>query len=113
SAYQLECVPNAERVLHYGAGAPEGAVEVPAVLFPDCVRVDSKGIHPVSAALARALDTAPGLRPPPASPRANGTLAYDAIGLVFLLLSRLEERDHPLRDSYGRFPLAAALFPAE
>ena len=109
SAYGLKRAPEAARVLHYGPNAPAGTVAVPAVLFPDCVRTDANGIHPRGDALAAAAGPNGALRP-----SANGAaLAYDAIGLVFLLLSRLEERDHPARDRYGRFPLSAALFPAE
>jgi len=108
-AYGLKRAPEAARILHYGPNAPAGAVAVPAALFPDCVRVGADGLHPRGDALAAAAGLNGRLRP-----SANGAvLAYDAIGLIFLLLSRLEERDHPARDRYGRFPLSAALFPAE
>jgi hypothetical protein len=82
---------------------------VPAVLFPACARIDDNGIHPVAEALATAARANGGMRPG----AVGQGLPYDAIGLIFLLLSRLEERDHPARDRYGRFPLSAALFPAE
>ncbi len=109
AAYHVQRARDAERVLHYGAGAPTDVIAVPAVLFPGCVHVDSSGIRPLVDALATAVRPGGGLRPP-----SNGrTLGYDALGLIFMLLTRLEERDHPARDRYGRFPLSAALFPAD
>jgi hypothetical protein len=36
-------------------------------------------------------------------------LAYDALGLIFFMLSRLEERGAPTLDRYGRFPYEASL----
>lgn len=113
SAYAVQRMAQAERVLHYGAGGPLGAVSIPVALFPGCVRVDEDGIHPRVEALAAAVRAQGGLRPPAEGAAVNGALAYDALGLIFLLLSRLEERDHPARDRYGRFPLSAALFPPE
>ena len=103
----------ADRVLHYGPDAPAGAVAVPAVLFPDGVRVDGDGIHldqAVFAALEDGKGRAPLLPPDDARRRRqDGVLAYDALGLVFLMLSRLEERGAPVLDRYGRFPYAASL----
>lgn len=113
TAYALHRVPVGDRVLHYGPGAPPNAVAVPAAMFPACVRVDANGIHPVAEALAAAVRAGGGLRPPANVDAAGGAIGYDALGLIFLLLSRIEERDHPARDRYGRFPLSAALFPAE
>ncbi|MBM3527031.1 MAG: hypothetical protein FJX62_02975 [Alphaproteobacteria bacterium] len=104
--------PDGARVLHYGPNAPAGAVTVPAALFPEGVQVDADGLHPEREALARlvALKEA-GLLPPQGD--ASSPLRYDAIGLIVLLLSRLEERGHPARsrehDRYGRFPVGAAL----
>jgi hypothetical protein len=40
---------------------------------------------------------------------ADGRLLYDAIGVITLMLTRLEERDAPPKDRYGRFPYAASL----
>ncbi len=97
----------ASAVLHYGPDAPNGAVHVPNALFPHGVRLDADGIHPMHDVLERHVDgQVTGLFPMP--PRGPG-LAYDALGLIFLLLTRLEERGHPARDRYGRFPRAAAL----
>lgn len=101
------------RVLHYGSDAPAGAVAVPAVLFPSGVRVDDDGIHldrPSFEAVEDGKNGAPFLPPPherdrrgPHGPR------YDALGLIFFLLSRLEERGASALDRYGRFPYGASL----
>ena len=98
---------NARTILHYGPGAPTGALHIPNVLFPHGARLDADGIHPIHDVLERHADgRATGLFPMPS----QGTdLGYDALGLIFLLLTRLEERGHSARDRYGRFPRAAAL----
>ena len=107
--------PQAATVLHYGPEPPPGAVAVPAALFPDAVRVDADGIHPDRRGLARAEDGRAGSLLPSTegvegSGEASGRpLAYDALGLVFLLLSRLEERGYAEGDRYGRFPIEASL----
>ena len=113
----------AETVLHYGPGTPAGAVEVPALVFPDAVRLDGDGIHPDFAGLARIeeREEAPRLLPPreawtgraagDGGPGAGAAIGYDALGLVFLLLSRLEERGNPANatERYRRFPIEASL----
>ena len=96
----------APRILHYGPAPPEGAVHVPAALFPSGARLDGEGIHPVAPALE---DMLAGKHETALFPKATGRLDYDALGLIFLLLSRLEERGHQARDRYGRFPFAASL----
>ena len=104
ACYQVTRKPDAERILHYGPNAPAGAVAVPDVLFPDGVTIDGDGIHPRRQALAAfAVREIGGLKPAAA-------LRYDALGLIFFLLSRLEERGYPGNDRYGRFPIEAALF---
>lgn len=97
----------ASTVLHYGPGAPAGAVPIPNLLFPRGVRLDTDGVHPIHGVLERHADRqVTGLF---SAPSQGPGLAYDALGLIFLLLTRLEERGHPARDRYGRFPRAAAL----
>jgi hypothetical protein len=111
---------DAERVLHYGPDAPPGAVHVPSVLFPNAVRLDSDGIHPSPEALDRAEVGATGAALLPQDLNSGAMalkrpthpkLTYDAIGLIFHLLSRLEERGSTAveRDRYHRFPLNASL----
>lgn len=102
-------------VLHYGTNPPDGAVHVPAVFFPDGVKVSHEGLFPDRAAISKMFDQAspPFLFPPNKtigqSPF-NSELSYDALGLIFLLLSRIEERDPPSTDRYGRFPFAESYF---
>ncbi len=104
---------DASLVLHYGAEAPAGAVTVPAALFPTSVRLADDGIHPERDELRRIEKNggAARLLPPPEDGPTNrdNALGYDAIGLIFFMLSRIEERDSEERDSYGRFPYAASL----
>src|SRR5581483_649838 len=97
AAYALHRKPHDGRVLHYGPDAPAHAVAVPAALFPGGVRVDANGIHPVTETLAAAVRRQGGLRPPADGALVHDALSYDALGLIFLLLTRLEERDHPAR----------------
>ncbi len=78
----------AARVLHYGSAPPEGAIAVPAVVFPQMVSVDTEGLHPKHDALKAAV--------------ADGSLVRDGLGLIFLMLARLEERDAPETDHMGR-----------
>lgn len=89
--------------LHYGAEPPADAIALPAVLFPQAVRIAADGLH-----LDRTrLDAiAPQLRPTDDATRFDAT-RFDAIGLIFLLQSRLEERDHTDLDRYGRYPYQA------
>jgi hypothetical protein len=103
--------PSASRVLHYGAEPPIGALAVPAVLFPSGVRVADNGVHPARDALDKlaAGGAAVPLFPKSAARFDGGRLGYDAIGLIALMLTRLEERDSPAADRYGRFPYAASL----
>ena len=108
--YLLRRAAEAPRVLHYGAAAPRDAFAVPARLFPAYVRVDRHGMHPRRQELAA---FAKENRPPRNNRDWNGAIGYDAVGLIFLLLSRLEERDHPARDRYERFSIEAAVFPPE
>ncbi len=103
--------PGAETVLHYGGGAPDEAIRVPAAVFPNGVRLSEDGIHPEPAPLReieRGAGAAP-LLPAGGGPESAGrALGYDAIGLIFLMLSRLEERGSKARDGYGRFPYSAS-----
>lgn len=112
SCHFVARAPEAETVLHYGSGAPAAAIPVPATLFPDGVRLADDGVHPEPTALSRIEQ---GTGPAPLLPSGDGTgnaertLGYDALGLIFLMLSRLEERGNSERDAYGRFPYAASL----
>lgn len=111
--YPLVRANDAARVLHYGPDGPEGSVSMPAVLFPDGVRTDEHGIHlnrPAFAAIEAGSAQAPVLPPASVQDRRHaGGLRYDALGLIFFMLSRVEERGAPKLDRYGRFPYEISL----
>lgn len=113
ACYFLKRAPEAERVLHYGPGAPAGSIAIPAKLFPSGVRTDGEGLHPVWNALKPMAAQGGGLRPSGIALQPGSPIDYDALGLIFFMLSRVEERSHPGRDRYGRFPVEAALFAPE
>ncbi len=110
-AHGLRRHEEAARVLHYGPEPPPGALAVPAALFPGGVRLAANGIHPDRDALTK---IAGGEGPFPLFPKgepatSDQRFGYDAIGLITLMLTRLEERDSHEADRYGRFPFAASL----
>lgn len=110
-AHFVRRVERAERMLHYGPNAPPGSLTVPAALFPNGVRINADGIHPNEECLA-ALENdtqAERLLPPTGNAISPDRLEYDALGLIFHQLSRLEERDSPRADRYGRYPIDEAL----
>lgn len=114
ACYHVARTPDAERVLHYGPDAPAGAVAVPAALFPDGVRIDADGIYPSREKLLSIVRAKEGGLTPADHPFRPGVpFRYDPLGLIFFMLSRLEERDHPARDRYRRFPMTAALIQPE
>jgi len=98
--YGLRDAADASLWLHYGAEPPGGAVALPAHLFPAAVRVAPDGLHLDRIGLDAVW--------PRLLPREDAR-AFDAFGLIFLLLSRLEERDWPTPDRYGRYPHSADL----
>lgn len=113
-AHAVQRVDQADRVLHYGDRPPPGALAVPAAIFPDGVLLDEDGIHPVHDTLAEieAGRTANRLLPSAGSSSpagAGGRIAYDALGLIFHQISRIEERGSAFIDRYGRFSIEGAL----
>ncbi|MBT6118966.1 MAG: hypothetical protein HOH66_13960 [Rhodospirillaceae bacterium] len=110
-AHAVQRVERADRVLHYGDRPPPGALAVPAALFPAGASLDEDGIHPVHDALS-GIEAGQGrnrLLPPPGAAVAGGAIAYDALGLIFHQISRIEERDSVYTDRYGRFSIGGAL----
>lgn len=97
-------------LLHYGSASDGADIVVPGVLFPKFVEVrDSAGIYLAQDAVERFLEADGGMLPPAAAGNdPGGALSYDAIGLAFLMLSRVEERDCADLDRYGRYPAANA-----
>ncbi len=97
-------------VLYYGSAADGAAAAVPGVLFPRFSEAqESDGIFLSSGAVERFLAKGSGILPPaPEGDDPGGELSYDAIGLAFLMLSRIEERSCNALDRYGRFPAAKA-----
>jgi hypothetical protein len=78
---------SAQRVLHYGPEPPHGAIALGSHLFPRAVVIGEHGVEVDRDALrAFALDSA----------------QSDPVGLVFLLLSGIEERAPESPDRYGR-----------
>ena len=104
NSYGLRRDSTAEAILHYGMSPPPNAVHVPAVFLPGCVRVEVDGLHIDRMRLA-AVEAS--LLPQPAMRHAH-VLRYDAVGLIFFMLSRIEERDCPTTDRYDRFPASQA-----
>jgi hypothetical protein len=104
SHYGLRRRLEAGTVLHYGVSPPAGAVHVPSVLFPGCIRKDANGLHIDRVQLA----TIEASLLPGATRRDCPGLSYDALGLIFFLLSRIEERGCTASDRYDRFPASQA-----
>lgn len=112
--HNLSCDGEADLVLHYGEDPPEDAIQVPPALFPNGVYLNSDGIHPNFEALDKILsgETPRALLPvKDAGDDPSNRLAYDALGLIFLMLSRLEERGSSAtaQDRYGRYPAEASM----
>lgn len=108
---RTEAAGSGAPVLHYGPDAPAGAVAVPAAVFGRAVSLGDDGLLLDRDELRRIEEASgPTRLLPPTDPT---TLAhtFDSIGLIFLLLSRLEERGPPVIaiDEYGRFHASSAL----
>ncbi len=99
--YPIKRSPHAGPILHYGPRPSKGAIKVPAHLFPAGVSANEDGLR---ARLDRIEGMARKLLPARTGGGSVRDLGYDAIGLVFLMLSRIEERGAPCTDRYGRFP---------
>jgi len=89
-SYPIRLDPSADRVLRYPG-------DLPARLFPEAVSVAEDGLR-LNRAAFEALD---GFWPVEGT--SQRSLGYDAIGIIFFMLSRIEERDAPSYDRHGRF----------
>lgn len=106
--------------VHYGDDPPPGSAVIPARIFPGCVEVDGAGIHPRRELLAAEIGRCLAAMAPNGGPDDATTvdgdrraLAYDAVGLIFVLISRLEERGYADCDRHQRYPLAASIVEAQ
>ena len=92
---------NADRILHYGSTPPDGAVHVPNWVFPNCVIIGKDGISLDRKNFCRASNDIMQMiqQSEPYAP----SFSYDAIGIAFILLSRIEERHPQSLDRYNRF----------
>ncbi|RVU36749.1 hypothetical protein EOI86_16420 [Hwanghaeella grinnelliae] len=113
--FPLRFDDGAEVALHYGADAPDDAIlTIPAVAFPACVTIGDKGdLLPNRKALEDLTAMETGTTPlfPPAGETSaiEARLPYDAIGSIFVLISRLEEYGAETGDRYGRYTIEADL----
>jgi hypothetical protein len=97
-AYRLKRDDAASCLLHYGPAPPAGALAIPERLFSGAVTVSDDGLYLRHGELDR---IASSLLPK------HDAREFDAIGLVFLLVSRLEERGYDGLDHYRRYPFSA------
>jgi len=110
-SYGLVRSVEAGRAVFYGPHretAPDGALFVPAAMFPEGLRFDMEGIWPDETGLQR-LENSQGPAPLLPAKGSGDGLGYDAPGLIFHQLSRVEERGSTDTDSYDRFPFGGTL----
>ena len=104
--YGLVRSDEASRVVFYGPEAPadDHVLFCPAAIFPEGVCCTTDGIFPAEGRF-REIEDGKGLSPLlPVASVSDRKMGYDAPGLIFHQLSRLEERLASSSDSYGRFP---------
>lgn len=94
---------DAAMLLHYGPDAPDGAAVIPAHIFGQAIYAGDDGLHLKREALHRLTTSLV----PPGTAEEWDARHFDAIGLAFLVASRVEERDHAGKDRYGRYPSTA------
>ncbi|MEQ8603718.1 MAG: hypothetical protein RIB45_10390 [Marivibrio sp.] len=92
-AYPIQRDANAERRLFYGK-------DMPARFFPDALRIEREGLYLDQAGFCKLTDFWPKAE--------RGAFDYDAIGVIFFMLSRIEERDAKMKDRHGRFEPSGA-----
>ncbi|MEQ8667347.1 MAG: hypothetical protein RIC16_16630 [Rhodospirillales bacterium] len=101
--------------LHYGDNPPAGAVANPARILPAGTTLRADGIHPDRAKLQNLFSDS-GLTGPLIDDVADvatetDSVPYDALGMIFLMISRVEERSPDTTDRHGRFRYADSVFP--
>ena len=106
-AHFLVRTNNASRILHYGPNPPIGALHIPSLLKPYLIIRKNSGIHLDREKFENGIGkTGDGLLPN--EKYGKNKIGYDAIGLIFFMLSRIEERESPILDHYQRFPFFSA-----
>ncbi len=100
----------AEVLLHYGGINNKADVAVPGRLFKKFTEVKKTGgIYIYRHSTSELIKVREGLLSKSLDAHdVGGELTYDAIGLAFLMLSRIEERSCTNPDNYGRYPAAEA-----
>jgi len=98
---------DANRTLHYGINPPLGALNIPDFLSKYLIIGKTGGIHLDRNKFEIGIGkTGKGLLP--VGKIGTNYIEYDAFGLIFFMLSRIEESDYPELDSHQRFPYSSA-----
>jgi uncharacterized protein DUF7033 len=96
----LERKKESKKILHYGEKPLDGAISIPASLFQNSVIINENGISLDLSSFSKIESKL--------LPNKQGKpVAYDAIGLIFFLLSRIEENKSNDRDQYNRYSFSA------
>lgn len=98
SYYPVTRVGDPEKSIRYGGDC----ADIPSSLFPDHVSIDDNGIH-----LNRSRFDDIQQFWPTDDPVVENALTYDAVGLIFFMISRLEEREAVSLDRHDRFESGA------
>lgn len=94
-----------DRILRYGFEGEQDAISIPSHCFGKGIKIALDGRPSLSqAAIETFLSADAGILPPKShSGSAGDAIKYDAIGLAFIMLSRIEEWNFAGGDRYGRF----------
>jgi len=106
-AHFLVRTNNASLILHYGSRPPVSAVHIPNILTQYLIIKKNSGIYLDHRKFENDLGkTGNGILPD--GKVESKSFSYDAIGLIFFMLSRIEERGVSKLDVYQRFPFSSA-----
>lgn len=98
----------ATRHLFYGVTPRDDAIAIPSMLFGNAIGIGADGTPSLDR---KKLGPLAKLFPPEdeSNHAPAGPIDFDAIGLAYLMLSRIEERNFESGDRYDRYPYAASL----
>jgi len=100
--YEIEVVSNSQSViLHYGPGNISNAINVPSHLINRILMVKDKGVYPNNKYFDRLLSDE--LKKIEYFGKSKSKIDYDAIAIIFALVSRVQERGTKDLDKYNRF----------